>query len=68
MLARENNEFELKCDGSVRANSSKMRRVGFPNRMVSLMKTLRGKSNVDIRLGEEIEGGRATLTRWSVGM
>jgi len=26
------------------------------------MKTTRGKSNADTRLGEEIEGGRAKLT------
>jgi len=29
-------------------------------------KTTGGTSNVDTRLGEEIEGGRASLTQWSV--
>jgi len=33
-----------------------------------MSKTTRGKSNVDTRLGEEIEGGRAKLTRWRVRM
>jgi len=31
-----------------------------------MSQTTTGKSNVDTRLGEEIEGGRAKLTRWSV--
>jgi len=34
----------------------------------SMSKTTRGESIVDSRLGEEIEGGRAKLTRWSVRM
>jgi len=29
-----------------------------PNGRASMSKTMRGKSNVDTRLGEEIEGGR----------
>jgi len=33
----------------------------------SMSKTTRIKSNVDTRLIEEIEEGRAKLTRWSVG-
>jgi len=31
-------------------------------------KTMRGKSNVDMRLREEIERGNAKLMRWSVGI
>jgi len=38
-----------------------MAREGIPNRRVSMSKTTRGKSNVDTRLGEEIEGGRAKI-------
>jgi len=45
-----------------------MMREGIPKRRASMSKTTRGKSNVDTRLGEEIEGGRAKLTRWSVRM
>jgi len=33
-----------------------------PKRRASVSKTTRGKSNVDTRLGEEIEGGRVKLT------
>jgi len=43
-----------------------MMREGIPKRMVSMSKTTRGKSNVDTRLGEEIEGGRAKLTLWRI--
>ena len=43
---------------------SKMRREGVTNRKTSMPKTTRGKSNVDTRLGEKIEGGRAKLTCW----
>jgi len=31
-----------------------------------MVKTTRGKSNVDARLEQEIEGGGAKLTQWSV--
>jgi len=41
-------------------------RDGIPNGRASMSKTTRGKSNVDTRLGEEIEGGRAQLTRWRI--
>jgi len=37
-------------------------RDGIPNGRASMSKTTRGKSNVDTRLGEEIEGGRAKQT------
>jgi len=45
-----------------------MMREGIPKRRASMSKTTRQKSNVDTRLGEEIEGGRVTLTRWSLKM
>jgi len=35
-----------------------MIREGIPKRSASMSKTTRGKSNVDMTLGEEIEGGR----------
>jgi len=41
-----------------------MMREGIPKRRASMSKTTRGKSNVDTRLEEEIEGGRAKMTRW----
>jgi len=39
-----------------------MTREGIPKGRASISKTTRGKSNIDTRLGEEIEGGRAKLT------
>jgi len=45
-----------------------MMREENPKRRASRSKTMRGKRNVDTRLGEEIEGGRAKLTRWRVRM
>jgi len=36
------------------------------NRRAGMSKTMRGKSNVDTRLGEDIEGDKAKLTLWSV--
>jgi len=38
-------------------------REGIPKRKASMSKPMRGNSNVDMRFGEEIEGGRAKLTR-----
>ena len=38
------------------------------NRRAGMPKSTRGESNVDTRLGEEIEGDRAKLTQWSVGV
>jgi len=35
-----------------------MMREGIPKGRASMSKTMRGKSNVDTRLGEEIKGGR----------
>jgi len=40
-----------------------MMREGIP-KSASVLKTTRGKSNFDTRLGEEIEEGKAKLTRW----
>jgi len=40
-----------------------MTREGIPKRRTSMSKITRGKSNVDARLGEEIDGGRAKLTQ-----
>jgi len=45
-----------------------MMREGIPKGRASRPKTTRGKSNVDKRLEEEIEGGRAKLTRWRIRM
>jgi len=45
-----------------------MMREGIPNGRASISKTPRDKSNVDTRLGEEIEGGRAKLKPWRIRM
>jgi len=45
-----------------------MMRERIPKGRASMSKTTRGKTNVDMRLGEEIEGGRAKLTRWRIRM
>jgi len=39
-----------------------MMREGIPKRRSSMLKTPRGKSNVDTRLREEVERGRTNLT------
>jgi len=59
---------KLGLEDSERVDRSEMKREGIPKTRVSISKTTRGKSNVDTRLGEEIEEGRAKLTRWSVRM
>jgi len=41
---------------------------GIPKGRASVSKIASGKSNVDTRLGEEIEGSRAKLTRWRLRM
>jgi len=51
-----------------RVGRSEMMWEGIPKGRASVSKTTRGKSNVDTRLGEEIEGGRAKLTRWRIRM
>jgi len=45
-----------------------MMREGISKRRASMSITTRGKSNVDTRMGEEIEGGRAKPTRWRIRM
>jgi len=45
-----------------------MMREGIQKGRASMSKTTRGKSNVDTRLGEEIEGGRAKLTQRRIKM
>jgi len=45
-----------------------MRRERIPYRRACILKTTRGKSNVDTRLNEEIEEGRSKLTQWNVGV
>jgi len=45
-----------------------MMREGIPKGRASMSKTTRGKSNVDTRLEEEIERGRAKLTQWHIRM
>jgi len=56
MSAPEKGEFRF--DGSVKVGRSEMMREGIPKGRASMSKTTRGKSNVDTRFGEEIEGGR----------
>ena len=52
-------------EGRVRVDKLKK---GILNSGASVTITTRGESNVDTRLGEEIEGGKAKLTRRSVRM
>jgi len=61
MLA-EHNSLEIVFEGGVGVDRSKMRREEVPNRGASMPKTTRGESNLDMRLGEEIEGGGVKLT------
>jgi len=63
---REKVRFQNGCEDSIRVDRSEMTREG--KRMASMSNTTRGKSNVDTMFGEEIEGGRVKLTRWSVRM
>jgi len=60
--------FQIGFEGGVGVHRPKMRREGVPNGEASMPKTMRGESNLDTRLGEQIEGGRAKLTCWSVGV
>jgi len=55
--------FKIAFEDCVRVGRSEMMREGIPKRRASMLKTVRGKSNVDTRLKEEMEGGRAKLTR-----
>ena len=60
--------FEIGFEGSLSVDRSKMRMEGVVKGGVSMPKTTRGESIVGMRLGEKIEGGRAKLTCWDVGM
>jgi len=58
--------FYIGFEDSVIVDRSEMMREGNPKGRASMSKTTRGKSKVDKRLGEEIEEGRANLTRWRI--
>jgi len=60
--------FYIGFEDSVRVFRSEMMREGIAKERASMSKTTRGKSYVDTTLGEEIEGSRAKLTRWSIRM
>jgi len=63
--------FQIGLEDSVRVGRSEMmtdQRKGIPKKRASMSKTMTGMSNVDTRLGEETEGGRAKLTRWRIRM
>jgi len=60
--AREKVSFKTRLEDSVRVGRSEMMSEGIPKRRASMSKITRGKSNVDTRLGEEIQGGREKLT------
>jgi len=60
--------FLIGFENSVRVGRSEMMREEIPKGRARISKTLPGKSNVDMRLGEEIGGGRAKLTRWRILM
>jgi len=53
-------------ENSVRIGRFEMMRERITKRRARMSKTTRGKSNVDTRLGEKIERGRAKLTLWRV--
>jgi hypothetical protein len=60
--------YEIEFEGSVGIDRSKMRREGVPDRGTSMPKTMRGERNVETKLGEKVEEGRAKLTCWGVSM
>jgi len=60
--------LQIGFEDSVRVGRCEMIREGIPKGKASMSKTTRGKSNVDMKLGEEIEGGRAKQTRWRIRM
>ena len=66
--------FKIIFEGSVKVDRSRLREFQkegpreFQKGGPACQKTTRDESNIDLRLGEEIEGGRAKLTRWSVRM
>jgi len=57
----------LDNEGSVTVDRSQISRERIPKIRTS-MPTTKGKSNVDTRLRDEIEIGKAKLLQWSVGM
>jgi len=69
---REKGSFYIGFEDSVRVGRSEMKKEGIPKERASMSETTRGKSNVDTRLGEEIEGeiegGRVKLTQWRIRM
>jgi len=48
--------FEIRLEGIVRIHRSPTRKEGIPKQRAGMLKTTRGKSNVNTSLGEEIEG------------
>jgi len=60
--------FKIRFANSVKVGRSEMMSGGIPKRRASMSKTTRGKSNVYAKFGEEIEEGRAKLTRWRIKM
>jgi len=52
-------------EDSVRFDRSEKKRKKILKRRASMSKTTRGKTTVDTRLAEGIEGGRLKMTRWS---
>jgi len=54
--------FYIGFQDSVRVNRSKMMMERITKRSASMSKTSKGKSNVDMRWVEKIEGGRTKLT------
>jgi len=49
ILHQRISKFEIKFEGNVRVDRSQMRREGIPSRRGSMLKTTRGKCNVDKR-------------------
>ena len=67
-FSREKMSFEIGFEASVSVSISKMRWKGIPIRGANMPKTTRCESDVDTRYGEKIEGGKAKLTCWGVGL
>ena len=67
-FSREKVSFEVGFEGRVSVNRSEMRWEGIPNRGASMPKTTGCEIDVDTRYGEKIEGSRAELTSWGVGL
>jgi len=54
-------EVKVRFEASVRGDRSLMRREWSPKTRDSMSITTGGKRNIDTRMGDESEGGRATL-------